>query len=369
MKKTRILTPLTLVLFFLTATNIIIIKPVSSTETGSWTSMTPMPSEVAGAKAAVVNEKIYVIVSTINYEYDPAANTWATKQPMPTPRADGIAVAVFQNKIYVIGGRIQGGVTTGINEVYDPATDTWETKTAMPTARQGLEANVANGKIYLVGGLIPNYPDLPTANSFHSTNITEVYDPATNSWSTATSIPTRLFTYASAVVDNKIYITAGNSGDTTNLTQIYNPETNGWSYGAQIPRGVQAASAAAITGNSSPKAIYVIGGFVGLASPVDYVQIYHPQNDSWTMGKPLPTARYDLAVAAFNDMIYAIGGSVGIFENATDHNERYILRTDGTGLQPEPLPTTLVVATVALVATIGIGLLINLKKRKGTRRQ
>ena len=94
---------------------------------------------MAGANAAVVNGKIYVIVSTVNYEYDPTTNTWATKQPMPTPRADGIAVTVFQNKIYVIGGRIIGGGTTGINEVYDPATDSWETKTSMPTPRQGLD--------------------------------------------------------------------------------------------------------------------------------------------------------------------------------------------------------------------------------------
>ena len=77
----------------------------------SWTNMSQMPTAVAGAKAAVVNDKIYVIGGTVNYEYDPVTDTWVSKQPMPTPRSDGVAVAVFENKIYVIGGRIVEGAS------------------------------------------------------------------------------------------------------------------------------------------------------------------------------------------------------------------------------------------------------------------
>ena len=93
---------------------------------------------------------------SINQEYDPATDTWTTKTPMPTPRAI-FATAVYQNKIYVIGGGGDFGFeeVTGLNQVYDPSTDTWTTKTSMPTARQFLCANVVNGKIYLIGGSKP----------------------------------------------------------------------------------------------------------------------------------------------------------------------------------------------------------------------
>lgn len=37
-------------------------------------------------------------------------------------------------------------------EEYDPATDTWTKKTDMPTPRWGLSAEVVNGRIYLIGG-------------------------------------------------------------------------------------------------------------------------------------------------------------------------------------------------------------------------
>jgi len=343
--------------------NLAIANPVSAEE---WTTETPMPVGVAGAKAVVVNGKIYVFVSTINYEYDPATNAWATRTPMPTPRGDGIAVATYQNKIYVIGGRITGGDTTGINEVYDPATDTWETRTSMPTPRQELEANVVNGKIYLISGLIPDPKYPPNTNIFLLTNKTEVYDPSTDSWITATSIPTASSNYASAVVDNKIYIISGNSRDTTNLTQIYSPETDAWTYGAQIPMGVQAAAAGATTGTTAPKAIYVMGGFVGFVSPVDFVQAYHPENDSWSMGIPMQTARYYLAVAVVDDTIYAIGGSTGLFENATDQNDRYFPLRDEIGPQPELFPITLVIVSVVIVivALAGLGVLIYFRKRK-----
>jgi len=329
---------------------------VEAQEENSWITMTPMPKGVAGAKSTVVNGKIYVIVSNINYEYDPETNTWATRTPMPTARSDGIAVAVFQNKIYVIGGRINGLATTGINEVYDPATDTWETKTPMPTSREDLDANVVNDKIFLISGLVPDPKYPATSNIFVLTNINEVYDPISDSWTTAASIPIASDDYASAVVDEKIYIISGSNHDIQNLTQIYNPETNAWSYGTQIPRGVQAASAGAITGTTALKAIYVMGGFEGFVWAVDYVQIYCLENDSWTTGIPLPTARYDLALVVVDDKIYAIGGSTGLYQTVTAQNDRYIPFRAETGPEPVPFPTTIVLALVVIIVIVGVGI-------------
>lgn len=330
----------------------------------SWTTMREMPTAVAGAKAAVINDKIYVIGSTVNYEYDPSTDMWVSKQSMPTPRSDGIALAVFENKIYVIGGRtVDGGITTGINEVYNPATDTWETKKPMPTARQELEANTVNGKIYLIGGVVPD-PKLPAGVSVYiPTNRTEVYDPHADTWTNGSSLPNILFNYASSVLDNKIYIVAGNNGDTTNTTQIYNPETDAWTIGAQIPRGVQAAAACTLS-----DVIYVIGGFVGFVFPIDYVQVYYAENNSWTLREPLPTARYSIAVAAVKGAIYAIGGSPGLFENATAQNDRYISPSNEPLPQHEVFPTGLI---AVILGTSGIviaaGTFLYLKRRQYMR--
>ena len=152
---------------------------------GSWTTKASMSQARSGLGVAAVNDKIYAIGGTTargsipsipgsavlgfvdiggivgtNEEYDPATNTWTTKTPMPTPRIV-FATAVYNNKIYCMGGKTSDGYVD-VNEVYDPATDTWETKTSMPEARGWLTANVVDNRIFVIG---------------RTTN--EVYDPET----------------------------------------------------------------------------------------------------------------------------------------------------------------------------------------------
>jgi N-acetylneuraminic acid mutarotase len=274
-----------------------------------------MPTARSELGVAAVDGKIYAIVSGINYEYDPTTDSWTAKTPMPTPRT-GFGIAVVENKIYVIGGSIGDWEFTRANEVYNPATDTWETKTSMPSPRSGMDANVVNGKIYLIGG---GHRTSHTPSWTFSTN--EVYDPATDTWATKTPIPTRTDNYASAVVNNRIYIIGGSEGVT--LNQIYDPETDTWSNGTPIPTGVDYAAAGVTTGTTTTERIYVIGGKRGLDA-VNLNQVYDPETDTWVAGTLMPTARYSLGVAILGNSLYAIGGREGWYGFPTSAaNERY----------------------------------------------
>ena len=79
-------------------------------------------------------------VLDVNEVYDPATNTWAAKQILPTPR-NSMFTGVVNGKIYLIGGRVATafattGSVTDIVEEYDPATDKWGfLKDRMPTPR------------------------------------------------------------------------------------------------------------------------------------------------------------------------------------------------------------------------------------------
>ena len=257
---------------------------------------------------ASVNNKIYLIACSGDYanvsykdnavlEYDSLLDLWSVKKPMPKVRY-GFVTAVYQNRIYVIGA-------DGINQVYDPATDTWETKAPMPTPREQLTANVVNGKIYLIGGR--------TGGQYTTTALNEVYDVATDSWTTKAPIPNPVVQYASAVVDDKIYIIGGQNEFTypmnLALVQIYDPATDTWSFGAPIPTIVTNAAAGATTGVWAPKRIYVIGGMPDKSlDGTNLNQVYNPENDSWTVGASMPTARFQLHVAVVNDKLYAMGG-------------------------------------------------------------
>lgn len=200
----------------------------------------------------------------------------------------------------------------------------------MPRAE--LQANVVNGKIYLIGGTLP---------SGSISNATEVYDLSSDSWSTLAPIPAPVGLYASAVVDNKIYVEGGGqSGPViSGLNQIYDPETNVWTLGAPLPTPVLWAAAGATTGVLAPTRLYVIGGTSDGINAVNITYIYDPQGNSWTIGALMPTARGTLSVAVVNDTIYALGGSdnfLNLLGPTNVVNEQYVPLGYG---EPAPLPS------------------------------
>jgi N-acetylneuraminic acid mutarotase len=266
----------------------------------SWAAKKPVP--MASWGVASVNDKIYLIAAgnedNAVLEYDPFLDSWTVKKPMLQARYSFVT-AVCENRIYVIG---EPG---GINQVYDPATDTWENKKLMPTHRTQLEANVVKDKIYLIGGL-------KDPNTGEASDLNEVYDPATDTWTTKTPIPTPVFSYASAVCENRIYFIGGSDSGSKlpNLNQVYDPATDTWSLSEPIPTPVVDAAAGATSGKWAPKRIYVIGGRINYGLEGSSLnQVYNPENDSWSVGEPMPTARFNLAVAVVNDKLYAMGGT------------------------------------------------------------
>ena len=107
--------------------------------------------------------------------YNPVANAWATKAPMPTPRGY-FAVGVVNGVFYAVGG-YAGGAGAGdtvfnVLEGYDPITNTWTVKAPMPTPRANLAVGVVNGILYAVGG----------DSGYSVLNVVEAYDPVTNTW-------------------------------------------------------------------------------------------------------------------------------------------------------------------------------------------
>ena len=346
-----------LLIFAFSLSCFICLHRVAAVEGDSWETLVDMPTERSGLGLAVVDGKIYAIggrneagVLNVTEEYDPVTDEWTVKADMPTARSD-FGIAVYQDRIYVIGGTTGYGdavgehLVTNVTEVYDPATNSWETKTSMPTPRENLEANIVNDKIYLIGGvahkgylLIIGFDD------------NEVYDPETDSWTTAASLPTSVWGYASAVVDNKVYVIGG--GNKTyegtfpvNLTQVYNPDTDTWTLQQEIPTGLWNTGAGATTGTAAPERIYVLGGSY-YSSTYNLTQIYDPEVDVWTIGTPLPTPRRSLGVTVVDDRIYVIGGGTEEDSYSTV-NERYT----PAGWIPE-FPSWMVLMVVLMVVSV-----------------
>ena len=111
---------------------------------------------------AVVDGNIHAIAgrmdsydfnTALHAVYDPKADAWSFRAPLPTPRS-GPSCVFHKGKILVFGGEATGRVF-GTNEAYDPASDSWEALTPMALPRHGLHgATVAviGDKVHVPGG-------------------------------------------------------------------------------------------------------------------------------------------------------------------------------------------------------------------------
>ncbi|KON32091.1 hypothetical protein AC478_01365 [miscellaneous Crenarchaeota group-1 archaeon SG8-32-3] len=310
--------------------------PVVDAAENSWMTKKSMSTVRGGLGVAVVNGKIYAIGGSnddtqldITEEYNPATDTWTTKSPMPTARS-GFAIAVYQSKIYCIGGTTGDSGFTGVTEVYDPASDKWQTKLSMPTPRADLCASVVDGKIYCIGG--KKYWGIDSF--YQELNVTEVYDPTKNSWTSKAAIPVPVLGAASAVLDGEIYVIGGSRHfqlgselATVSSNQVYTPENDTWSTRANLPTEESYGAAVATSGVTAPTRIYFIGGINGSDyNTVTYA--YDSGSDVWSAGASMLTPRMYLGLAVVDDVLYAIGGING--DKWLNVNEQYMPLGYGT---------------------------------------
>ncbi|MEJ2242077.1 MAG: hypothetical protein P8Y18_08045, partial [Candidatus Bathyarchaeota archaeon] len=233
-----------------------------------------------------------------------------------------------------------------------PATETWENRTSMLTPRTQLEANVVDGKIYLIGG--------KTGGQYSTVALNEVYHPTTDTWTTKEPIPFPVAQYSSAVVDNKIYVIGGQDeyelpNPNLNVTQIYDTLTDTWTFGAPLPYVVWQADAGATTGQMAPKRIYVMGGLPkGSLFGTDLNQIYDPENNSWSLGLTMPIARAGLHVAVVNDVLYVMGGVPYFNVQGTWIPENY--QYTPIGYIPEFPSSTILLSLILIVILFGVNI-------------
>lgn len=283
------------------------------TSTGVWEERAPLLEANSEMAVAQLDETLYVLggypssrqtVSTVQI-YDAATDSWRFGAPLPVGSNHAAAAAV-DGTVYIIGGQpTSSGGGPFLQDVYayDPASDTWSQRADMPTWRGGQAAAVVDGKIYVAGGRPPHGHDFA------------VYDPAADAWTVLPEMPTARNHFALLAHDGLLYAIGGRFGagfasEVTDIVEIYNPQTESWSTGTPMPTPRSGHNAIVANG-----CLHVLGGEGHGPGNVNGLypqhEVYDPTTDTWTSLAPMPTPVHGVVGMAFIDgWIHFPGGGV-----------------------------------------------------------
>ncbi|KAH8898848.1 galactose oxidase [Thozetella sp. PMI_491] len=242
------------------------------------------------------------------------AETWSTLANIPTGTLREFSAVAIPGKIATVGGVLNAGATTDMIQLYDIATNSWsKASITLPIPINHGNVVSMNGKIYLLMGLTTSAGSL----GWKSSLTTGVYDPQKDSWQVLPEPPAAQARGAAAVggYNGILYVAGGKAGTgakSVDTVTAFNATSGKW-----IPDYLPSAAAklpaprdhvgGAVVGHK----FYVIGGRdTDITNVKDTLFILDLEDMSkgWATGPALPTARGGLCAAALGTKIYTFGG-------------------------------------------------------------
>lgn len=219
--------------------------------------------------------------------------------------AGTMAFARFGHSVTVLGSGkalVAGGFPNGTtSELYDPATNTWTTQGALGGRQYHGAAVLPDGRVLVAGG-------------FSGTGLTtvDVFDPGTGLWSSATPMWTQRYYHTVTRLQDGRVLAAGGSDANVYLktAEIYDPATGTWSSAIpmKIPRLKHVATllddgrvllTGGVSANQGPNAITTASA-----------EVFDPVAGTFTSVASMGTPRSEHAAVLLADgRVFVFGGT------------------------------------------------------------
>jgi len=258
---------------------------------------------------------------------------WTTFAPMLQPRSES-AVTELNGKIYVIGGYPQGRIPSNVVQVYDPATDSWSYGPPFPVPLHHTMAAVVDGTLYVIGG---EFEGAGTGRPSQYLDSVYMLDEAADEWVPRAPMPTARSAGGAAVIAGKIYVAGGRPPRGHDFA-VYDPAADAWTVLPDLPTARNHLAVGAIDGK-----VYVAGGRFGPdfnSELTAVLEIYDPATNTWMQGPSMLEPRSGMSSIVANGCLWAMGGErdrttdSGVFP----HTEAFDPRTS-TWQRFTPMPT------------------------------
>lgn len=265
-----------------------------------WVSKSLPPEPRPNTTATTIGANIYFFGGGAvkrNHRYDPTLDLWTNLPDTPIGCSDQSAAA-WNGKIYVLGELApppRAGQT--IVQTFDPTLQTWSDGPYLPVMYPGGVLASANGRLY----------------AFNSGGVFEL-DSSGSSWTRKGDVRTQRYMPMVAVLNNRVFLLGGGAPSQVpmDLTESYDPVTNSWTIHDPLPEGRKLGTAVGLQ-----SAIYVLGGLRELSPrTVGSVLEFDPSRQrinpfvptQWQAKVALSAARYGAAAGVVNNKIYVGGG-------------------------------------------------------------
>jgi hypothetical protein len=247
--------------------------------------------------------------------YFPEVGTWVAAGRLNLPRTQGTLTVLSDGRVLAVGGGFEGSPgwrSTASAELFDPTTGLWSLAAPMSVARAFHTATLLpDGEVLVAGG----------ASIYNGTRGTvaasaEIYNPRSNTWRPAARMSVARYAGAATLLpDGRVLVAGGwafTSATDPSLAsaEIYDPASNSWT-----------STGSMSVGRGSPSMLALADGRVLAMAGVDptyhvlaTTEIYDSRLGTWQRTGDLPVAMERPAAQTLPD------GRVLVAGGATDAN-------------------------------------------------
>ena len=253
---------------------------------------------------------------------------------LATARYYHTATFLRNGKVLVAGGYNRGtNNSLASTELYDPASGTWTATGSLATARDSHTATLLpNGKVLVAGGYVFGTASLASA---------ELYDSASGSWTATGSLATARYYHTATLLPNGKVLVAGGRNFSSILVsaELYDPASGTWTATGSLATARYLHTATLLPNGK----VLVAGGsnnnsFNNNSVELASAELYDPASGTWTATGSLATAR-DSGTATLlpNGNVLVAGGVSGT--NSSLANAEMYDPTSGTWMATGSLAT------------------------------
>jgi hypothetical protein len=231
--------------------------------------------------------------------YDPATNL-ATELQMTAARIYHTMTPLSGSRALLAGG-FDGDAVLSSAEIFDESTQSFAATGSMGTARgRHAAAVLADGRVLITGGLVPDSPAPATIDS----KTTEIFDPASGTFTPGPDMSVARFNHSAIALDDGRVLVLG--GNHLSSAELYDPVSNTFSPagGMNAVHGLGHQAVKLPDGN-----VLVLGGDGGTIQPTAVAELFDPATNQFTRIADMTTTRMlHFAVVNPDDGRVMVGG-------------------------------------------------------------